>query len=287
LDDGGKEAWHTANDWWLRTRTSIWASTFDQRFQNETVRAIRQAFGGTFYNDHYGHNRYTRIQSVESTPTSRGLYALLSRVKGELDSLEHVIPEEQFKVLDTPAGPITEETDKTGIFKLTQQVDPSRVIYNALVPFLVAALEHVFRETFEILLKYDNDARAMLEGQNRKLSYSEAILLARGELTLERIASSWFSFQNLDSIQKAFKDVFNIDVWKLIRRRRRVRAKLPLLSDALTNLIGARHGVVHHFSVDRQLRREGLLQLLHLVRTIIDVLEEEMTRRLGLPIGPG
>jgi len=287
LDAPGKKAWHTTNDWWLRTRTSIWASTFDQRYQNETVRTVRHSFGGTFYNDHFGHNRYIQIDSVPSTPASRGLYAVFSRVKGELDSLEHVLPDEQFKVLATPSGTITEASDQTGIFKLAQKNDPSRVIYNALVPFLVAALEHVFRETFEILLKYDERARAVVEGQNRKLSYLDGVKLVRGDVTLERIASSWYSFQNLDSIQKAFKEIFDVDVWKMIRTRRKVRSKLPMLSDAFANLIGARHGVVHHFSIDRELRREGFLELLHLVQAIVGVLEIEMERRLGVPIGPG
>lgn len=111
--------------------------------------------------------------------------------------------------------------------------------------------------------------------------------LVRGDISLERIASSWYSFQNLDSIQKAFKEMFGIDVWKTLRRRRRVRTKLPLLSTALEHLIGARHGVVHHFSLDRQLDRDGFLQLLHLVRIIIETLEDEITQRLGLPLSPG
>jgi hypothetical protein len=287
LSDEGKAAWHTANNWWLRTRTSIGASTYDQRFQNETARAIRKAFGGIFYNDHAGHNRYTTIESVTSTPSSRGIYAALSRVTRELDSLEHVIPPEQFKVLNTPSGPITEATDKISILRIVQQADPSRVIYNALVPFLVAALEHVFRETFEILVKYDLDAQAVLENQNRKLSFADARALTAGTVTLERIASSWYSFQNLDSIQKAFKDVLNIDIWKLIRTRRKVRDKLPMLSDALNKMIGARHGVVHSFLLDRELNREGFLQLLQLVRTIIAVLEAEVSRKLEVRINPG
>src|SRR5437660_9996988 len=61
LDSKGKEAWNTANNWALRTRTSISASSFDQEFQNQTVRGIRQIFGGRFYNDHIGHNRYNVI----------------------------------------------------------------------------------------------------------------------------------------------------------------------------------------------------------------------------------
>src|SRR5258708_3799814 len=45
LDDDGKKAWNTSNDWALRTRTSSWATSFDQNFQNKTVRRVRKAFG--------------------------------------------------------------------------------------------------------------------------------------------------------------------------------------------------------------------------------------------------
>jgi len=77
LDADGKKTWNTQNDWGLRTRTSISASSFDQEFQNKTVRAIRKAFGGTFYNDHFGKNRYTVVQPTKSTPASRGIPAFL------------------------------------------------------------------------------------------------------------------------------------------------------------------------------------------------------------------
>lgn len=134
LDDEGKVAWHASNDWWLRTRTSVWASTFDKMFQNETVRIVRKTFGGSFYNDHFGHDRYTVVESVPSTPTSRGLYALYSQVEGELKSLEFALPKEQIHTLGTPSGDITDESDKAGLLKFTKQYDPSRVVYNALVP---------------------------------------------------------------------------------------------------------------------------------------------------------
>jgi len=253
LDDDGKSAWKTNNDWAIRTRTSIWASSFDKKHQNKTVRAIRKQFGGSFYNDHYGNNRYIVIEKVESTPVSRGIYGVLEMLKGELDSLEHALPEEMAKSLITPSGEITDETDASGVLAFTKQFDPSRIVYNALVPFLVAALEHFFRETFEILLKYDDKAQITLGEQNRKLSYSEAAAIARGEMTLERVASGWFSFQNVDSIQKAYKDIHGVDVWKALRRRRKIHDRLPILMSALKNLIGARHGVVHHFSIDREL----------------------------------
>lgn len=287
LDDEGKSAWHTNNDWAVRTRTSIWASSFDQEHQNRTVRSLRKIFGGTFYNDHYGHNRYIVIKKVKSTPASRGIYGVLKRLEGELNSLEYALPEEQTKAVMTPSGEITEENDESGLLAFTKRFDPSRIVYNALVPFLVASLEHFFRETFEVLLKYDKNAQKTLEEQNRRLSFSEAALISRGELSLERVASGWFSFQNVDSIQKAYKDIHGVDVWKALRRRKKVRDRLPILMSALQNLIGARHGVVHHFSIDRELDRNGFLDLLHLVRAILEVMGDEIESKLGIQLGPG
>lgn len=284
LDAKGKEVWKTRNDWGLRTRTSISASSFDKKFQNETVRAVRKAFGGTFYNDHLGHNRYTVVEPTKSTPASRGINGVLTRVADALDCLEHALPEESIKVLGTPSGDITEENDKTGILRFAKQFDTSRVVYNALLPFLVAAVEHIFLETFEILLKYDDGTQAILATQSRKLSFGEASALMRGDLTLERVASDWYSFQNLASVQKAYKEVLGIDIWKAIRKRRKVHKKRPMLSEALDGLIGARHGVVHHFSLDRNLDRNGFMHLLELVRTLIDVVAHEVERKLGVPI---
>jgi hypothetical protein len=287
LDASAKKAWSTTNGWGLRTRTSIWASSFDKEHQNHSVRRVRQRFGGRFYNDHDGHNRYIPIVRAASTPVSRGISALLSRVTGELESLEHALPEESIKVFGTPQGIITDQTDTTGVLQFTKQFDPTRVLLNGLVPFLVAAIEHFFRESFEILLKYDPKARAFVEEQNRRISFAEAAALVRDELTLERVVSSWYSFQNIDSIQKAFKDTFGIDVWKAIRRRKKIRKKMPILGDALKNLIGARHGVVHHFSLDRSLDRDEFLDLVHLTRALIELMAAEIERRLGVRLAPG
>jgi len=287
LDGQGKKTWNTTNDWAIRTRTSIWASSFDKEFQNDTVRALRKTFGGSFYNDHQGHNRYIIVEKANSTPASRGVYGVLSRINEEIDALMHALPHETIKVLMTPTGEITDETDKTGVLRFSKQFDPSRVVYNALVPFLVAAIEHFFRQSFEVLLKYDAGARQILEEQNRKLSFAEATAIERGEQTIERIASGWYSFQNLDSIQKAFKEVFDIDVWKALRRRKKIRTKLPIFSKALAGLIGARHGVVHRFYLDRNLDRERFLDLLHLVREILELMASEIEHKLGVNLGPG
>jgi len=83
------------------------------------------------------------------------------------------------------------------------------------------------------------------------------------------------------------KEVVGVDVWKPIRRRKKIGRKMPILSDALTNLIGARHGVVHHFTLDRSLDRNEFLDLLHLVRALIAIMGTELERKLGVELVPG
>jgi hypothetical protein len=56
-----------------------------------------------------------------------------------LRNLEYALPKDEISALATPKGVITLENDEAGILKIVKQADPARVLYNALVPFLVAS----------------------------------------------------------------------------------------------------------------------------------------------------
>jgi hypothetical protein len=287
LDDSGKKAWNTSNAWALRTRTAAWATSFDRDFQNKTVRRVRQAFGGAFHNDHCGRNRYIVITPRKSTPASRGVYGVLTRVLTELDNLEYALPPAMAYQLVTPKGIITDENDQTGLLEVTKKFDPARVMLNALVPFLVASIEHFFRESFEILLRYDPPACRKLEDLNRKASLADVVAVSRGELSVEEIVSGWYSFQSIDGIRKAFDEVLGIDIARVLRQRKKVRRRAPMLQTFLAGLIQRRHGVIHHFSLDRGLDRDQFLDLLQATRTVLRSAANEIERKLGTPLGPG
>jgi hypothetical protein len=287
LDDEARKVWETSTDWALRTRTSIWATSFDKEFQNRTARAIRSAYGGYFYNDAAGRCRYTVIENRASTPASRGIFGVLTHIQSKLRDLEFALPGETISTLETLQGVLTPENDQAGILPIVRQLDPARVVYNALVPFLVACIEHFFRESFEILLQYDDSALRRLESQNKKIPLGEALEIRRGDLAIERIVSGWYSFQNIDSIHKAFDEILGINIWRFLRRRKKVRDRLPIMRSFLNNLIESRHGVVHHFDLDRSLDRDGFLSLLECTRTLLQLAATEMEDKLGVPIGPG
>jgi len=163
-------------------------------------------------------------------------------------------------------------------------LDPTRVLYNALLPFVVAAIEHFFSQSFKIMLRHDARAQERLKKQNKKIDMADVCAIRDGTTTLEDVVAQWYSFQSIGSIHNAFNDWFSIDFQALIRRRKKVGKKLLVLERRLAKMIEFRHGIVHRFSLDFGLRKPDIEEILDMVRVLIDVFVEELERRRGVPI---
>src|SRR5262249_41439857 len=148
--------------------------------------------------------------------------------------------------------------------------DPVRVLYNALVPFAVAAIERFFGQVFRILLRYDLDARSRLPDQKTKIPIDDVLAISSGQKTIEDVVAEWYSFQNIQSSHKAFSDWFGIDLWGLLRRRKKVGARLPMLEKQLNRIIEFRHGVIHRFELDLDLGRGELEAIFDVVLAVVD-----------------
>ena len=110
------------------------------------------------------------------------------------------------------------------------------------------------------------------------------IAIRDGRKSLEDVVADWYSFQNLASIHKAFSEWFDMDVWKLLRRRKKIGSKLPMLEEKMNKLINFRHGVIHRFELDRTLRKDGIYEILDLVIAIIDIFTQGIEDKRGIPI---
>ena len=260
--------------WALHTRTRVAASTIDRKRQNAVIRAARKRFGGSFCNDWYGRNRYSPTEPDRRDAVARGIYLSYEHVRGQVSALKSVLPE-PFESMEKLRG------TKFEVFTTT---DPHRVLYNALVPFAVAAAEYFFSRCFKILLAYDAKAQQRLLEQTRKLELRDVIAIRDGQQTLEDVVASWYSFQSISSIHKAFTEWFDIDFWSVVRRRRKVGNRLPLLEKQFQQLIEFRHGLVHHFDLDLELTKEHLEEMLDLVMVLIDefIIYLEKTRKVPI-----
>jgi hypothetical protein len=260
--------------WALHTRTRSSGSPADKVFQNQTIRQARGLFGGSFYNDWAGKNRYSTPPREVRTPASRGLYLAYETVQDHLKAVRYALPGET-EGLSRLEG--TELADLA-------QVDPARVLYNALVPFALASLEGFFSRAFVILVTYDASAQAYLAKQSRKIDFEDAAAIARRETSLEAIVAGWYSFQNLPSLQKAYSEWLGLDVRGVLATAKLRRKEVRNLDEAFAALIAFRHRVIHSFELDFRLRREPVLKILEDAQSIIDAFVEHLEQAHGYVI---
>ena len=264
--------------WALHTRTRASASPADREQQNRVVRAARKRFGGTFHNDSAGKNRYTKIEDDGRDPPSRGIYRAYEAVRESVSAVQCALPD---------PSPDLERLIGTDLEPLSE-MDPQRVLYNALVPFALAAVEHFLSRSFKVLLEFDPRARERLLRQPRKVEMSEALAIAGGETSVEDVVVRWYKFQNLDSIQRAFDEWFGMDFRKILRRRRRIGRRIVTLDAELQRMIDARHGVIHRLHIDRGLRKQDVSELLDAAMAVadalVDHLESEKSMRIRDPV---
>jgi hypothetical protein len=266
---------HSPCTWALHTRTRAGASEHDRAQQNQIIRAARKEFGGSFFNNWHGKNRYTPPDATTRTPIGRGLYLLHMAVVEQLKKVKLALPH-PILLAAINGKPAPSEVPES-----IARVDPARTVYNALVPFAVAALEHFFSNAFKILLRYDKQARIKLTEQNKKVEFADALALVERAKSIEDIVAEWYSFQRIDSIHRAFNEWFGIDIWKILRQRRRVGKRIGWLEKRFENLIDFRHGIVHRFEVNVEFERSDIEELLDLSILLIDTFIEHIETSRG------
>lgn len=102
--------------------------------------------------------------------------------------------------------------------------------------------------------------------------------------TIEDVVADWYSFQNIASIHNAFSDWFGIDVWKLLRQRKKIGKRIPVLERRLDQLIKFRHSVIHGLSIDVEMRKQQIQEVLDLASAVIDVFVEHLEKKRRKPI---
>ena len=269
----GKPDYAAGCDWALHTRTRASSSTYDRAEQNELIREARRRYGGSFYNDWHGKNRYTPVPVETKTPAGRGIFLVYEFVTRQVKMVELALPQPWAVTPDGQPAP-----DFMSAF------DPSRVLNNALVPFAVAAIEHFFGQAFRILVQYDVDAQRHLLEQSRKVELPQVVAVSNGELAVEDIVADWYSFQNLSAIHNAFSEWLGIDFWSLLRARRRLGRRVAFLDEHMQRLIDCRHGLVHRFEFDYDIDRDGMKTLLQTVVAVIDAFVDFLETERGIQV---
>lgn len=259
-----EEKQFTNNDWALHVRNRYWASIFDVRMMNRTLREGRKKFSGKIVGD-YGINRYAPLWDDDSTPISRGISSVYQHLMDNIRKVRHSLPDPRIEFKDE-----VKNEDNGFFYELISQYDPSRIIYNGLVPFAVSMIEFFFSEVFQILIKYDEAALEKRRLHKLKVNFSDLIDVENENKTIEQVVASSYSFQNITQINKAFKEWVGIDIRGILFKRRKIGNKIVFLENRLSDIIQYRHEVIHNFNIDTTLSREGYLEILDSIEKSID-----------------
>jgi hypothetical protein len=255
----------TGNDWALHVKNLYGASWHDVNMLNEVLRGARKRFGGIIKGD-YGTNRYAPLWKDESTPISRGVSSVFQRVTQDMSAVRFALPD---SALTSPIPGDSTSKKIRQFIEFTKTQDPSRVIYNGLVPFAVSMFEYFFSRVFRILIAYDPYALAKRKEHKLQVNFDLLLKVSQGEESVEDVIASSYTFQNLRQLNKAYIDWLQIDVRKLLFKKKRIGRKVAFLEERIQEIIHYRHGVVHHFDLDRSLTKEGYIAILDAVEASI------------------
>lgn len=267
---------HELCEWALHTRTRVWASSFDLDQQNRVIRSARKEFGGHFINDCYGRNRYTAVEPDQKGPVGRGIYQTYEFVTQQLSAVKLSLPRPSESFINLEAG------GKLG--KTLSRYDPARVLYNALAPFAVAALEHFFSQSFRILFRYGESIQPRLALENHRVGMQDVIAISEGQKTVGDIVAGWYSFQRLESIHAAFNEWFKIDVWKLLRTPTTQGKRITTFDERLNQIIEFRHSVIHRFEFDIDFDFDEIEEVLDCVMLVVEAFVDYLKKDRGLTI---
>jgi hypothetical protein len=268
---------YNKNEWALHVRNLYWASFFDVQMLNKVLKDARKLFGGTITGD-YGTNKYAPLWEDKSTPISRGIQLIYNELFSAMDAITEALPDETLK---------PQATDNIKLKMLDDIIkthDPSRIIYNGLVPFLISIFEYFFSGTFHILLKYDNNAKEKIKKYSQKIDFQLLIEVDKKERTIENVIAMNYTFQNLNQLNKAYKEWLNIDVLKILFRKKKLGKSINYLASRIDEIIQYRHGIIHRFEIDKNLSRDDFMVLLKTVKLgieeVIHYLEKKYTMQI-------
>lgn len=216
----------------LWTRTTIWRSKFDSDLHNNTIRQLKKRFGGYFVSDE-GRNRYFHFDGPVREKAEAGAFKAFGYFDSNIKRARHII---------AFANLMDDGQYKIQGVDFMDEHNPRIVTANIVVPFLVSAIEDYFRSLYIALLKYSSNRERVI--QNARLQGADLAAVDRGDLTVPEAVAKWMSFQDMQKISSAYRELDSkYDIHGVLRRPYG-KHKLSFW-DMLNGLIAHRHDLIH------------------------------------------
>ena len=242
----------------VHTRTTVWRSIKDHEIHNWTIKQLRNRFGGYFYSDK-GKNRYLKFNNIARRGADAGCDLAYFDFRNNFATLQGFLQiiknnEKQYPIDD-----------------ITKQYNPLISSTNIGLPFLISILEEYLRDSYISLLKYSSNKKEILKKSN--IQTEELIEVAENRLSIENVISRFKSFQNIELINRNFKEIRNdlsfIDTLKRFNPRLKYDQKLIAI-------ITKRHNLIHRFQMDYDYSIKEFEKDLKLIEKVVQIFYDKI-----------
>ena len=109
--------------------------------------------------------------------------------------------------------------------------------------------------------------------------------MKKNKKTIEGIIAENYSFQNINQINRAFKEWLGIDIRKILFKKKKIGKNVVFMENKISEIINFRHEIVHHFLFDNELTRGKLINIFSAIKIsfkeVINTLEDKYSIKIG------
>ena len=242
----------------IETRSTASRSYWDLKHQNETLKLIRDLFGGHFITD-AGRNRYWHPDRKPPSPLVSGCFLARWQFHSAFFKARIYLDARKLE------GNMAKES-ATGL-SFIDEINPRLLSNNLMIPYVIAVWEEYFRSTFTALLKYADRREVVLK--KARLSHAQLEQIAIEKKPIEQAISECFSFQRPGIIGENYKMLDSkIDIAAALRRP--YRRRNTTLYDSIETLVEQRNAFVHAGTMNLALYDKKLRQVLEDITEGVD-----------------
>ncbi|MGZ5243923.1 MAG: hypothetical protein ACXWEY_11570 [Bacteroidia bacterium] len=240
------------------TRTNIWRTIKDHEIHNWTIKELKNRFGGHFDSDE-GKNRYLKFSGSQRRKAEAGCDLAYYDFRNNIATLHGFLS-------------IIKNSEKSHpIDDITRYFNPLIASSNIGLPFMISVMEEYLRAAYISLLIYSPNKKEIFKRAN--IQTEELFDVTENKSTLEEVIARFKSFQNIELINKNFKEFSNdlsfIDTLKRYNPKRKYHEKLA-------TIIVKRHEMIHRFSMDFQYTLTEFKRDLDLVEKVVQIFHDRI-----------
>lgn len=240
------------------TRTSISRGYWDVKKQCQTMRAIRDYFGGKLSSD-YSNGWVEQSGYEEPTKLEEGLYVARWRFHNNTSKVEFYLSCRDMKGFAS--------NDKPSGLSFMDDINP-RFLSNALlIPYCVAIWEDYLKSSYLMILRHSD----LQDKTMTKISLDSRELsdIIQGRITLEEILVSRMSFQRPRIVVQNFTNLgVGLDIGEPLKKPYNRRKKS--LFDSIDEYVDIRNEIAHTGSSPKTLTDSDVISIAKDFSTAVD-----------------